>query len=60
MADMKKVATRDSYGNALAALGAEHENLVVWMPTWQALPRPAFSRRLSPTASSTAVSLRPT
>ena len=29
MADMKKIATRDSYGNALAALGAEHENLVV-------------------------------
>ena len=29
MADIKKIATRDSYGNALAALGAEHENLVV-------------------------------
>jgi transketolase len=29
MADMNKVATRDSYGNALAALGAEHDNLVV-------------------------------
>ncbi len=29
MADMKKIATRDSYGNALAALGAEHDNLVV-------------------------------
>ncbi len=29
MADMKKIATRDSYGNALASLGAEHENLVV-------------------------------
>ena len=29
MAEMKKIATRDSYGNALAALGAEHENLVV-------------------------------
>lgn len=29
MAEMKKVATRDSYGNALAKLGAEHENLVV-------------------------------
>ena len=29
MADMKKIATRDSYGNALAELGAEHENLVV-------------------------------
>ena len=29
MADIKKIATRDSYGNALAALGAEHDNLVV-------------------------------
>ena len=29
MADMKKVATRDSYGKALAALGAKYENLVV-------------------------------
>ncbi len=29
MADVKKIATRDSYGNALAALGAEYDNLVV-------------------------------
>ena len=29
MAEIKKVATRDSYGNALKALGAEFENLVV-------------------------------
>ena len=29
MADVKKVATRDAYGKALAALGAEHEDLVV-------------------------------
>ena len=29
MADMKKVATRDSYGAALAKLGAEYDNLVV-------------------------------
>ena len=29
MAELKKVATRDSYGKALAALGAEKENLVV-------------------------------
>ena len=29
MADMIKVATRDSYGNALKELGAEFENLVV-------------------------------
>ena len=29
MADMKKIATRDSYGKALAALGAEYDNVVV-------------------------------
>ncbi len=29
MADIKKIATRDSYGKALAQLGAEYENLVV-------------------------------
>ena len=28
MADVKKIATRDSYGKALAELGAEYENLV--------------------------------
>ncbi len=30
MADVKKIATRDSYGNALTALAAEHEDLVVF------------------------------
>ena len=29
MADVKKMATRDGYGKALVALGAEHEDLVV-------------------------------
>ena len=29
MADVKKIATRDSYGNALKELGAEYDNLVV-------------------------------
>jgi transketolase len=29
MSEVKKIATRDSYGNALAALGHEHEDLVV-------------------------------
>ncbi len=29
MADVKKIATRESYGNTLVELGAEHENLVV-------------------------------
>ena len=29
MSDVKKIATRDSYGNALAALGRKYDNLVV-------------------------------
>ena len=29
MSEVKKIATRDSYGNALAQLGKSHENLVV-------------------------------
>lgn len=29
MSEMRKIATRDSYGNVLVALGREHENLVV-------------------------------
>ena len=29
MAELKKIATRDSYGNALKELGAEHPDLVV-------------------------------
>ena len=29
MSDVKKIATRDSYGNALAELGTEHEDIVV-------------------------------
>ncbi len=30
MADVKKIATRDSYGNALTELAAEHDNLIVF------------------------------
>ena len=29
MADIKKIATRDAYGSALAALGEKYENFVV-------------------------------
>ena len=29
MSEVKKIATRDSYGKTLAALGAEHDNLIV-------------------------------
>ena len=30
MADVKKIATRDSYGRALADLGAEHDDIIVF------------------------------
>ena len=30
MAELKKIATRDSYGNALAELGREHEDVIVF------------------------------
>ena len=30
MADVKKIATRDSYGSALAELGASHPDLIVF------------------------------
>ena len=30
MADVKKIATRDSYGNALVELGKEHDNVIVF------------------------------
>ncbi len=33
MSEVKKIATRESYGNALVEWGYEHENLVVWMLT---------------------------
>ena len=29
MSEIKKIATRDSYGNALAELGTAHEDIVV-------------------------------
>ena len=29
MSEVKKIATRDSYGNALVELGKEHDNLIV-------------------------------
>ena len=29
MSEVKKIATRDSYGNALVELGKEHDNIVV-------------------------------
>ncbi len=48
MSEVKKIATRESYGNALAELGAEFDNLP---------QRPVFSKRLSRNAILTVVSL---
>ena len=45
MSEVKKIATRDSYGNALVELGKEHENL-----------KPVFSRKNFRSAIGTAVS----
>ena len=57
MADVKKIATRESYGNALTELGRRACRIwSCWTPTWPAPPRPAFSRRPSPSATLTAAS----
>ena len=58
MADVKMIATRESYGNTLKALAAEgHDD---WTPTSLPLPRPVCSARLTRTATLTAASPRPT
>ena len=46
----KKIATRESYGNALVELGKEHEDLI-----WQVRQRPAFLRRHFRSATGTSV-----
>ena len=45
MSEVKKIATRDSYGNALVELGKKYDNLVVLV----------LSRKLSRNATLTAV-----
>ena len=45
MADMVKIATRDSYGSALVELGKEHDNLVVFITMavgWPLVSRAVF------------------
>ena len=53
MSDVKKIATRDGYGNALAELGREHEDVVVLDADLQRLPRPASLRKSFRNASLT-------
>ena len=58
MADVKKIATRDSYGNALKELGEQVRTSSFLTQTWPAPPRPEPLKRLSPTVTSTVVSLK--
>ena len=60
MADVKKIATRVSYGETLVELGAEHDDFVVFDATWPPPPRRASSRPPTPTASLTPALLRAT
>ena len=61
MADVKMIATRESYGNTLKALAAEgHDDLVVLDADLAAATRPVCSARLTRTATLTAASPRPT
>ena len=61
MADVKKIATRESYGNTLKELAAEgHDDLVVLDADLLPPPRPACSARLIRTATLTAALPRAT
>ena len=60
MAEVKKIATRDSYGNTLKELAAEgHDELVV-LDADLLPPRRACSARLTPAATLTAALPRAT
>ena len=45
MSEVKKIATRESYGNALTELGAKHENLVVLDADLAAATKPVYLRK---------------
>ena len=48
MSDVKKIATRDSYGNALVELGAAHDNLVVLDADLAAATKTAIFKKAYP------------
>ncbi len=59
MSDVKKIATRESYGRTLVELGKENDKIVVLMQTWRNPPRPVCLRRRSLSATLTAVLPKP-
>ena len=58
MSDVKKIATRESYGNALAELGAEHKDVVVLDADLAAATKTGVFKKAFRSASSTVVSQR--
>ena len=48
MSEVKKIATRESYGNALVEIGKEHENLVVLDADLAGATKPAIFQKVFP------------
>ena len=48
MSDVKRIATRESYGNTLKELGAEYDNLVVLDADLAAATKTAIFRKAYP------------
>ena len=55
MSEVKRIATRESYGNALAKLGAEHENLIVLDADLAAATKTGVFKKVFPERHMTAV-----
>ena len=45
MSDVKRIATRESYGNALVELGKEYDNLVVLYADLAGATRQVYSKK---------------
>ena len=60
MSEVKKIATRESYGNALVELGKKYENLVVLDADLAGATKTGTLRKLFRNVISTAVSQSPT
>ena len=58
MSEVKKIATRESYGNALVELGKEHEDLVVLDADLAAATKTGTFKKAFRNATSTAGSQR--
>ena len=60
MSEVKKIATRDSYGNTLVELGKEHENLVVLDADLAGATKTAIFKKAFRSVTLIVVSLRAT